>query len=341
MSELRSEADLLSLTLAEFQRSVTYAYREKVADHFALNVNKYTAGLLQSRGFDKDSRWGEIDLLRRQGLVDLGAQLTEQQAAEVRAYFAGLPCFNSHLPAQSDRVPRSLSEISRAGGHASYAIADVVDAPYLLELANSPFMLSIAEGYLGCTPTLYSMNAFWSFPGTTEPTLGLQTFHRDFDDFRFCTLFVFLTDTDATDGAHTYIVETHRYGTFKTLVGRLALSSSDPAYADMLESLDEADLFSSSNLDLDDACDQLLAPAFRSVHGSAGSAVIEDTYGLHRGSIPRTPRLLFWARYGLYQNSTWFNDQFGEVRASSTNGRVPSTAYHRYVNRLLVPGWRA
>jgi len=339
MTAPRSEAELLSLQLAEFQQLLGYASREPLADLLATNVARFT-GRLDGAPVGAARREDDIARLRRQGLVDLGAPLAQEQAAEIRAYFSARPCFNNHVPAQSDLQPRSLGECRSTSRHASYATADVIGAPYLIELANSEAMLSIAEGYLGCTPTLYSVNAFWSFPGMTRPTRGLQTFHRDFDDYRFCTLFVFLTDTHPEDGAHTYLAETHRPDAFRGLVERLAAANPDPASLARLRGIDEATLFSQSELDLDAACDPALAPAGLSVHGVAGSAVIEDTYGLHRGAIPATPRLLFWARYGLYQNVAWFKNSPGQMTTAPPSDRIPATPYHRYVNRLLIPDWR-
>jgi hypothetical protein len=73
------------------------------------------------------------------------------------------------------------------------------------------------------------------------------------------------------------------------------------------------------------------------VAGPAGSAVFEDTYGLHKGDIPKTNRLLGWMRYGLYQNAATYSDRLsGPAPRAVGAGRIPDTARHKFINRLLV-----
>lgn len=71
--------------------------------------------------------------------------------------------------------------------------------------------------------------------------------------------------------------------------------------------------------------------------GSPGEAVIEDTYGYHRGDVPKSNRLLGWIRYGLYRNaSAYFDNRKGPVPASLVANRLPATDRHKFINRLIV-----
>jgi hypothetical protein len=81
----------------------------------------------------------------------------------------------------------------------------------------------------------------------------------------------------------------------------------------------------------------LFNPEIEPVIGPAGHGVLEDTYGLHKGDVPKTPRLLGWVRYGLYNNVTAYNDHpSGPAPHAVGAGRIPDTPRHKFINRLLV-----
>jgi hypothetical protein len=71
--------------------------------------------------------------------------------------------------------------------------------PHLLETALAH--TDLVAAYLGCDPpVMYSINVFWTRPGPAAARKDIQEFHRDKDDERFVTMFVFLTDV-FEDGA--------------------------------------------------------------------------------------------------------------------------------------------
>jgi hypothetical protein len=268
--------------------------------------------------------------LRRSGLVHLGQALGKSEATEVRRWLDGRPLRRGHVFNGKDEAVIDFETASRTLSHACYSVHDVLACPHLLELANGDVALGIAESYLGCAPTLYSVNAFWSFPEPAALLRGVQTFHRDWDDFRFCTLFLFLTDTDAKDGVHEYVTRSHE----PDLLGRWL---SETAPGQVQEAAFEA-LFRQS-ADVDSIFPSALRALTSEVWGPAGSAVMEDTFGLHRGIPPKTPRLLFWARYGLHANKTYFADgkALGGIDPTTAAGRMRlHDPYYAYVNRLLV-----
>lgn len=255
--------------------------------------------------------------LQTQGIASLGRVLDPAQLADVQRHFAGRPKFAGHVFARSGGAPHTAADAL-----ACYRLADVLQAPHILELANRADILTLMEAYLGCTPTLYSVNAFWSFPNDADPVLGLQTFHRDFDDFRFCTLFLWLTDTSPQDGAHYFIRGTHRADLIEATLG--------PGSAEQV-----AGLFALSS-NIEEARLAAFRDRIETVSGPAGSAVLENTYGLHKGEIPKAPRLLLWIRYGLFRNVANFADKIEPVARELVAGRIPDTARHRYINRLIV-----
>jgi hypothetical protein len=268
-----------------------------------------------------------LQLLRTRGLAPLGLALDRAQVDDIHRHFAAAPCFASHIAAKGDGVERTLEQCQALGPQASYRLADIVTAPHLIELANRDDVLALMEAYLGCVPSIYSINAFWTFPGHAALIPGLQTYHRDMDDFRFCTLFVFLTDLAPGDGAHYFVRGTHRIDLVERQV-RQANPQADCAA--------ELERLFAKVAAVDDAALAAIQPQIETVAGPAGSAVFEDTYGLHKGDVPKTNRLLAWIRYGLYRNWANLTDKVTPVPRRLVAGRIPDTPRHRYINRLVV-----
>ena len=166
-----------------------------------------------------------VETLNHNGFIELGSRLNKRQALETYSYFSQLPCYNAHLVTKSDLVPRKLDAGATNFPFGSFKMKDVIGAPYILELANAPEMLAIASEHLGCLPTLYSLNAWWSFPGHEVEEKMTQGFHRDEDDFKNCVLFLYLTDTDERSGAHEYIRGTHSQDLTREIIRGYFLST--------------------------------------------------------------------------------------------------------------------
>jgi len=318
------DAERYARLLNGIQKQVSWRDRSGVADGIAAATN----GLI---GHDTCPLRPEVqaraDTLRRDGVAYLGRLLSEQQVADIHAYLKTRPCFTGHVAAYSDGVPRTVDECSKLHNCGSYQPEDVIAAPHFLEVANSPDLLAIAESYLGCVPSIYSINLFWSFPEPEKRYDATQKFHRDFDDFRFCTVFLFMTDVQLDDGAHYFLRGTHRADYVEKIYNeRFRQPAPLP--------LDRFFLTASYE---DKDCPALFEIEKETVTGSPGEAVIEDTYGYHRGDVPKTKRLLGWIRYGLYRNaSSYFDNRKGPVPAALVNGRIPATDRHKFINRLIV-----
>lgn len=318
------ETERLALAFNGLQDALPYTVWPYLGEALAAATTR-TAPELAGPPFDRYDT--KLQLLRTRGLAALGPALDRGQVDDIRRHFAAQRCFAAHIAAKSDGVERTIEQCQALGPQASYRLRDIVTAPHLIELANRDDILALMESYLGCVPSIYSINAFWTFPDNPNLIPGLQTYHRDFDDFRFCTLFVFLTDLKPDDGAHYFIRGTHR----ADLVER-QLRQADPQ-ADCAAAMEQ--LFAKvANVD-----ERALAPfraQIETVGGPAGAAVFEDTYGLHKGDVPKTNRLLAWIRYGLYRNWANLTDKVRAVPRHLVAGRIPDTPRHRYINRLII-----
>jgi hypothetical protein len=331
------DIDPLPLEIVRRLQLVTpYDQRERAARHIAAAVT----AMLAARSIEcygaPDPK--ATELLLTEGCLELGAVLSDRQVAQVLDHLAERAVVACHTPLAdgvglTGRPATSAVEFP----HISYPFDDVMHAPHLLELANSERMLGLAQHYLGCVPTLYSLNVMIAHP-TDSPTPYLQAFHRDNDDFRFVTLFVFLSDVlRDEDGAHVFVRRSH---SLEQTEQRLALH---PDFASATTLAAPAPVhgmlgfYGNPGSEVDTLARKYLAEWTISIRGRRGTGFLVDTGGLHRGTPPRTgQRIMFWARYGLYSNLCYATMRTAPAPWAIAEGRISGDARSRYVNRLLL-----
>ncbi len=189
----------------------------------------------------------------------------------------------------------------------SYPSGYVVRCPLLLALFNDRRLLGLIEAYMECWPTLYSMNVWWSDPAPKPQLDHMQRFHRDRDDWRFLTVFVYGTDVGEDDGPHQIILGSHRF--------------------------DET----GSGAQFDAHCEGKYGERIHTVTGPAGTVFISNTVGLHRGKPPKAKaRMIAWGRFGLGPNVNSFDLEQGPIAARVMSYKPKDTPKARYINRLLL-----
>jgi hypothetical protein len=322
--------------IVDIVKRLNFPDRERFALTFADRINICAS----ENGVDYDgvlSGGGaaEADALRRDGYIRLGRPFDTAQLRAIHVYLTGRPVFGAHIASQSDGVPHALDDLAGRSSFACYSMADVIGAPYLLEFANDPRLRAIAARYLGCVPTLYSLNAWWSFPDKDERQALTQEFHRDNDDFRNCVLFAYLTDVSDADGAHEYIRGTQNIDE----VSR-ALGGHGPYRFDLdgkRYQVELKDMFESDGYHGDAAYRALFTDRIDTIVGPAGSAFFTDTRGLHRARVPRERRrLILWIRYGMFRNRAYVGDKLVPVRGPDLLTRAGGDATAAFINRLVI-----
>jgi hypothetical protein len=208
--------------------------------------------------------------LRSDVLVDLGRLLSEAQCEELCAYFSEKDVFDGYREGSPTFKPHDPAR--RPDCHVAYHLpADVVGAPYLLDIANDPRILEAMHQYFGCVPMISYLAAWWSYPTGLGPQQA-ENFHRDVDDWSFIKLFVYLTDVGAENGPHVYV----RTSASSPRLGRIGRFGDEEV----------VEAFGADKLAVQTA--------------SAGSAFLENTFGFHKGTpVERGTRLMFQAVYSL------------------------------------------
>lgn len=237
----------------------------------------------------------KCESLQRDGFTALGELLTPQQCAEIAAYLAG-----RHLTARyHQKESFALADVPASVKMAEYDLADIICCPHLLALSNSEQLLTLAEQYLGCKPTLSSLMLRWSLPADT-PAGNAQRFHRDADDWRYMKVMVYLTDVSEDNGPFVYVLGTH--------------NEAAPVRI---------------KIETDDAIVQRYgSERIKVVTAARGAGFAVDTSGIHKGAMPRTSsRLMLQIQYSLLPS---FAYQYSPL---TYDGPLE---FDPYVNRLLL-----
>ena len=213
-------------------------------------------------------------------LPDIGPDIVR----DMRDYLSASP-ITVEREGRIDTV--SLDE-ARPYGLAYYSPATALSCPHLAAIGADQEILSLVSQYLGAPPTILTYAAWWSFGGYGKPQ-GSQFFHVDRDDYKFCKLFVYLTDVDETAGPHTYMDATQGYDALTGLRARW------PGGWDTFDDWFFGSLRKS---------DQEIVTAFQQLPttftGKAGKSFLVDTTGIHKGLLPVTSdRLIAQLSYGV------------------------------------------
>lgn len=278
-----------------------------------------------------DRTMGRTDAFVRTGLMPVPLSLDAAAVTMIRAYFDQLPAFEGY-EYSGVGAPQALSVLRETSRFAAYSTEQVLKAPQLFDVFNHPAIVDFVEAFMGCVPTLYSVNAWWSFPADAPTGLSMEHFHRDTDDWRFCTLFLYLTDVGMDGGPHQFVPRSH------TLRGMEELLAEARARGRDADGFDARDSFVNFNGDaFSRRCDALFADNIASVCGPAGSMFLANTVGLHRGLVPaRTARMIVWARYGLGPNTNSKEQLRSRVNRHEIPSAIANTVRNRYINRLMA-----
>lgn len=216
--------------------------------------------------------------LNKDGYAILDTQVSPEIVAELAGYFATAPCTLTSDQtldmSPDDRVvvdmENPLAEKYAVDTNAILAHATV--RKMLLDRG----LLEIAQKYLGSTPIVDIVTAWYSFPSDSPSHQAAQLFHFDLDRVRWLKAFFLLTDQTIETGAHLYIPGTHRDGGISPEL--LAKGYT------RLEDHEVDSYYPQSN--------------WKSMVAPAGSILLEDTRGLHKGiSLQRDHRLMLQFEY--------------------------------------------
>lgn len=338
---------LLAREVAVSRRAMPSCDWAPVADAIVADRRDWETPLRKPEAAIDRSLMGGVQEFLERGVVAPLARLEPDKVAAIRAYLDPLPVYRgSHIfSADPRQVP--FAEAQADSNFAGYTADQLLRAPHLVDFLNSPAIVDFIEAALGCVPTLYSVNAWWSLPATVPVGHGMQIFHRDNDDWRFFTLFLYLTDVDDDSGPHQIVAGSHTLAGTQKLLDEATGTAAFEARQSFVQDTYFDKTFSAF-------VERQLGHRIVNVGGPAGTAFLANTLAIHRGLMPtKKPRLVVWARFGLGPNTNSVDLEQGPLGRFQVPTLLPDTLRNRFVNRLLfefdrgndftsdVPGWQA
>ena len=240
-----------------------------------------------------------LSALLTQGFVRLGDLCPPEMAQALFDELEDVPCRDPYRPElgtlRGDTLPAETHVAHLDRG-------PLIRSRTAMDLANHPRILSLVGAWLGAKPTVL-ISAWWSV-AAEGPAEEAERFHRDKDDWRFIKLFVYLTEVTEETGPHVFVPRSHHHAGVEFRHQRRYTDAEVAA---------------------------VYPPEHHQVFvGPPGMAILENTYGLHKGLPPRAGRrLIFQVTYSLFP--LMYAPDEPEVGASELVGR-----YDPYINRVHV-----
>lgn len=248
---------------------------------------------------EKTAARGPSEPLLRDGIQFMDGLVSQQQISDIKSYLGSCLTFDPYRPELGNF--KSPDDAPPKTHVAQFQQADIAKMPHIMDIANNPRVIDAVTDFLGCKPTISLFLAWWSLPAH-DGAQEAENFHRDYDDFRFAKLFLYLCDVTQDNGPHVFVK------------GSL---NSDKLFA-RKRYTDSEVLSSFPNRD-----DHL------TLTGTEGTAFVESTFGLHRGVPPKSkPRLIMQVLYTLKPNFS------GPSKPLLTLPQTDAAKYDAYSNRI-------
>lgn len=220
--------------------------REKLSKAMAITRPK----MLEDTGSESKDI---VENLLSTGFSPITDVISEEQILDIKNYLSDKKMFERY---DRKRVEFGLNDIPDGAHTGSYSEDVLSGCPHLLNIANNTKILEVVSGFLECKPTLSNITLWNSFPSEDGPR-NAEYFHRDVDDIKFIKVFIYLTDVDEESGPHVYVE-----------------GSSKANKLLRIRRYQDQEVYKEFNPE-----------KIRVITGKVGDAFIEDTFGLHKGTV--------------------------------------------------------
>lgn len=249
--------------------------------------------------------------------------LKDDEIANVKKYFKKSDFYDSHTPLKKNKKENSQTP---SGAYISFDNFTQLNCEVLLKCCLNDRIVNLAAKYLGSFPYLYGLNTFVTFPNSEGFT---HTYHRDHDNIKWLVFFINWTDTFIDNGAFQQLLYTHSPSPMfnKYFLNNDRFKNFDDFVNKSLGY--ESEFIENKEKDKD--MKNLVFSSF----GKAGSITVCDTFGLHRGTPVKNPRLVTWIRFGVRQGRHNLLDENLNSRVSLDNDELLKI-YHKSKNNKVL-----
>ena len=216
--------------------------------------------------------------LNQQGFALLDTSLSPDVVRQLSDFCAAAPCTLTSDRGTTLAADETVTVDFDAPLAEKYAVTTgaLVGDDLVRRMMLDRGLLEVAQRYIGTAPIIDIVTAWYSFPSASPSHEAAQLFHFDLDRVRWLKAFFLLTDQTVETGAHVYIPGTHRDG-----------------------GIDDQ-LLAKGYVRLEDDDVERFYPrqTWKSMEAPAGSILLEDTRGLHKGtSLRKDYRLMLQFEY--------------------------------------------
>lgn len=250
---------------------------------------------VKSNLIDFDNIDTHIQNMNVNGFTVFDYKLSTDKLNSIFSYIEKLNCYD---PYRKNLGNIDINDAPKETHIAHYERAELVKNLDISDIANDSGILAIAQEFIGATPTISNVNAWWSFGGRQQAEEA-QLYHRDVDDWKFCKCFIYLTDVNVDNGPHIYVKGT----------------SASPKLRKIrrYEDKEIEDTFGKENVM------KFVEPR--------GTAFMVDTYGFHKGLLPKNGRrLLLQIQYSLNPIEI---EKYVPIE-------INNFKYDKFINRLFI-----
>jgi len=220
---------------------------------------------------------GQLVALQKDGVILIKDLVDRKTCEKLVTIFSNSPGLSK--PNEPGASGKTFSQCKKEVNHFALHLSDVISLEEVQDILCHPKILDLAEGYLGSPLVLSTAQAWWSTcygMSAESRSDNAQMFHFDMERIKWLKFFVYLNDVRVENGPHVFVLGTHKAGSQpKEFRNRGYARISD---GDMKEAY----------------------PAKRICEfiGEAGTAILEDTRGYHKGSPPaQDARLILQVEY--------------------------------------------
>ncbi len=282
----RQHSNAYNLIFRGLSRPAEGAMVDAIDDYVRQKLNISDKGLFEGKAVDRIVN--DMDQIGYTKMPVLSAEIVK----EMRNYFENQPCYaGPYDPDQPNRELFSFQELREQHENTvRYPTKSVLLCPHLVKIANDPLIISALESYLGTIPLILDYSCWWSLASEDKDSQHAQLFHIDMGDYRFCLMFIYLTNVDMGGGPHTYIEGTHELDNINEIRSNYDGDEekwNDWFFMKLRKTDEEVDHYLNG-----------LKPV--SLTGPEGSSFLVNTRGIHKGMLPTTSdRLIIQIVYGI------------------------------------------
>ncbi len=154
----------------------------------------------------------KINELKKNGYCELGKIFPDEECLNFIKYLENKDCYLSQVPLQSDGKKYKFNLFNFKDQFESFPyivfLPDLINFTPIKKFLSSKNITDIVNSYLNFKWTIYSYIT-WFNPSSSKKHY-VHRFHRDHDDYKALTMFIYWTDVEDNNGSFNFIPQSHK-----------------------------------------------------------------------------------------------------------------------------------